>query len=301
MNIHFKSFLFTISAVLFWSTAATAFKLTLEGMSNLQLLFYSSVISLFILFVLILINSPGELKNTFSKKYIYQNIILGIANPLLYYLVLFKAYNLLPAQEAMPLNYTWPIAITLFSILFLGSKITLKIIGGMLVAFFGVVVIAVRGDFLSLQFYDIFGVTLAFGSSFIWASYWTLNLKVKTSNLSKLFSAFFYGTILITLYVLFFDSFILTNYTYILGAVYIGFFEMSFTFYLWLKGLSLSQDKAKTATLVYISPFLSMILIALVVGETIWFSSWVGLFLILLGILIQHLAIKNGKIKFSLK
>jgi len=301
LNVHIKSFLFTISAVLFWSTAATAFKLTLEGMSDLQLLFYSSLTSLLILFLLILINSPKEIKNTFSRKYIHNNIILGITNPLLYYLVLFKAYELLPAQEAMPLNYTWPIAITLFSILFLGSKISVKIIIGMLIAFFGVVVIALRGDFLSLQFHDIFGVTLAVGSSFIWASYWTLNLKVKSSNLSKLFSAFFYGALFISVYVIFFDSVELNDYSYLLGAAYIGFFEMSFTFYLWLKGLSLSQDKAKTATLVYISPFLSMILIALIVGETIWYSSWAGLFLILLGILVQHLAVKNGKLKFSLK
>ena len=34
---------------------------------------------------------------------------MGLFNPFLYYLVLFKAYDLLEAQEAGTLNYIWPI------------------------------------------------------------------------------------------------------------------------------------------------------------------------------------------------
>ena len=106
MNNNLKSFLFTISAVLLWSTAATAFEITLEGMNNLQLLFYSCLISTIVLFILLQINSAKEIKHTFAKVHLKQNLLLGITNPFLFYLVLFKAYYLLPAQEAMPLNYT---------------------------------------------------------------------------------------------------------------------------------------------------------------------------------------------------
>lgn len=142
---------------------------------------------------------------------------------------------------------------------------------------------------------------LAVGSSFIWATYWTLNLKDKRSDLSKLFSAFFFGSILITIYVLIFDSIVLENYNYILGATYIGLFEMSITFFFWLKGLTLSSNKAKTATLVYLSPFLSMIFIAIILGEDILLSSILGLFLIVSGIVIQHIYYENGKVRISLK
>lgn len=301
MNNNLKSFLFTITAVLLWSTAATAFKITLEGMNNLQLLFYSCIISTIVLFIILLIRSPKEIKNTFLFSQLKSNIILGFTNPFLFYLVLFKAYYLLPAQEAMPLNYTWPITITLFSVLFLGAKVNVKIILGMLFAFVGVIIISTRGDLIGLQFHNLLGVILAVGSSFIWATYWTLNLKDKRSDLSKLFSAFFFGSILITIYVLIFDSIVLENYNYILGAAYIGLFEMSITFFFWLKGLTLSSNKAKTATLVYLSPFLSMIFIAIILGEDILISSVLGLLLIVSGIVIQHICYKNGKIKLSLK
>lgn len=301
MNNNLKSFLYTIIAVLLWSTAATAFKITLQGMNNLQLLFYSCIISTLVLFIILLIRSPKDIKNTFLFSQLKSNIILGFTNPFLFYLVLFKAYYLLPAQEAMPLNYTWPITITLFSVLFLGAKVNVKIILGMLFAFIGVIIISTRGDLIGLQFHNIWGVILAVGSSFIWATYWTLNLKDKRSDLSKLFSAFFFGSILITIYVLIFDSIVLENYNYILGATYIGLFEMSITFFFWLKGLTLSSNKAKTATLVYLSPFLSMIFIAIILGEDILLSSILGLFLIVSGIVIQHIYYENGKVRISLK
>ena len=301
MNNNLKSFLFTISAVLLWSTAATAFEITLEGMNNLQLLFYSCLISTIVLFILLQINSAKEIKHTFAKVHLKQNLLLGITNPFLFYLVLFKAYYLLPAQEAMPLNYTWPITITLFSVLFLGAKVTIKIVLGMILAFIGVIIISTRGDLLSLQFHNLFGVVLAVGSSFIWAAYWTLNLKDNRSELSKLFSAFLYGTILITIYVLIFDSLVLENYNYLFGAIYIGLFEMSITFFFWLKGLTLSTNKAKTATLVYLSPFLSMIFIAIILNEEIMFSSIIGLLLIVSGIIIQHIYYNKGKLKISLE
>ncbi len=300
MNINLKSFLLTVSAVLFWSTAATAFKLTLEGMNTIQLLFYSAIVSTIILSLILFYNSPTEIRKVVEKKYLAKNLLLGLINPFIYYIVVLKAYDILPAQEAMILNYTWPINITVLSILFLGQKLNLRIVIGLALAFIGVVVIVTRGNIFSLEFHNTLGVILALGSSYIWAIYWVLNLKDGRSELVKLFAAFFYGTIYIFIYVLIFDSFILDNYIYLVGAVYVGLFEMGITFFLWLKGLQLSSNKAKTATLVYISPFLSIIFIALVLNEKIFLSSLVGLFFIIVGILFQHIYVVGGKFKFKI-
>lgn len=295
-----KSFLLTISAVLLWSTAATAFKLTLNGMNTVQLLFYSSVVSCIILFLLSFKSYSNELKKIFSKKYILKNISLGFLNPFFYYLVVLKAYALLPAQEAMILNYIWPIIITLFSVLFLNSKFTTRIILGIILAFAGVIVIGTKGEIFTFKFENTLGLALAVFSPFIWSIYWILNLKDSRPELVKLFSGFIFGTILIFFYVLLFDEFKLNNYNYLFGAIYVGLFEMGITFFLWLKGLQLSLNKAKTATLVYLSPFLSIIFIALFLNEKILESSVIGLLLIIAGISIQHVVFENGKIKIKL-
>ena len=89
INENTKSIIFSISAVLLWSTVATAFKITLQGMSFSQLLFYSSFFSTVSLFFISMITNKGRIKKEFGGKYIIKNVLLGALNPFLYYLVLF--------------------------------------------------------------------------------------------------------------------------------------------------------------------------------------------------------------------
>lgn len=289
-----KSILYALGAVLFWSTVATAFKLTLQGMSNSQMLFYSSLTSVIVLFFFALKNSPKDLKLFFSRHHLKNNMVLGLINPFVYYLILFEAYKVLPAQEAQPINLTWPLIISIFSAIFLNQKISARTLIGLVISFIGVVVIATRGNIFTLHFHNIYGVILALSSSFIWASFWILNLLDNREESVKLFGSFFFGTIYTGFYIYFFGSFGPIEFKYLLGAVYIGLFEMGITFFLWLKALSLSDDKTKTSTMVYLFPVISLFFIALVLKEKLFASSIIGLVLIVGGILFQQLKNKDA-------
>ncbi|WP_419631493.1 DMT family transporter, partial [Thiolapillus sp.] len=72
------------------------------------------------------------------------------------------------------------------------------------------------------------------------------------------------------------------------GAVYVGMFEMGLTFLLWLKALQLTRRTVRIANLIYLSPFLSLVLIHYLVGEEILASSYLGLLLIVAGVLLQR-------------
>lgn len=289
MKDNSKSLLYTLLAVVFWSTVATAFKLTLQGLNSEQLLFYSSLTSLIVLFFFTRKNSPKELMQVFSKNQLRKNMLFGLINPFIYYLILFKAYSILPAQEAQPINLTWPLLISILSVIFLKQKLSLKTIIGLVISFSGVVVIATRGNILSLHFESLFGVILAVSSSFIWAAFWILNLLDKREESIKLFGAFLFGTIYTGIYIFFFDSFGHFEIKYLIGAVYVGLFEMGITFFLWLKALSLSDNKTKTSTIVYLFPVISLFFIHFVLGEKLFVSSVIGLVLIIGGILFQQL------------
>ena len=284
-----QSLIYTLSAVFFWSTVATAFKISLEGMSFAQLLFYSSLASTVALGIFVIIQK--EAKIIFSLK----SILLGLINPFLYYILLFKAYSILPAQEAQPLNYTWPIVLSLFSVFFLKEKMNYKKVVGLISAFIGIIIIATHGNIFELKFNNITGVILALSTSVVWATFWILNLKDNRKSEVKLFSAFFFGTIFSGIYLGMFDTFKLENYTYLFGATYVGLFEMGITFLLWNKGLKLSNDKTKTSTFAYLSPFLSLVFIALILGETILPSSILGLVFIVGGIVYQNFSSKKAK------
>jgi drug/metabolite transporter (DMT)-like permease len=83
-------------------------------------------------------------------------------------------------------------------------------------------------------------------------------------------------------------EFILPDFAGLAGAVYIGFFEMGITFVLWFNALKFSSTTAKVSNLIYLSPFISLIIIHFIVGETIFFSTVIGLVFIVSGIILQQ-------------
>jgi len=212
----------------------------------------------------------------------------GFLNPFLYYLVLLKAYTLLKAQEAGTLNYIWPITLVLLSIPLLKQKIGFLSILAILISFSGILVISTEGDLNTLSFREPYGVILALISSIFWALYWILNIKDNKDEILKLFLNFGFGTVFIFLYVLIFRGFELPHIEGLIGSVYIGLFEMSLAYFFWLKGLKHSRNSAKISNLVYLSPFISLIIIQMVLDEKILISTVTGLILIIGGITIQY-------------
>jgi drug/metabolite transporter (DMT)-like permease len=69
----------------------------------------------------------------------------------------------------------------------------------------------------------------------------------------------------------------------------VGIFEMGITFVLWLSALKLSESTAKVGNLIFMSPFLSLVFIHFLVGEDILASTFIGLVLIISGLLMQQL------------
>ncbi len=217
----------------------------------------------------------------------------GFLNPFLYYMVLFKAYALLPAQEAQPLNYTWPLVLSLLAVPLMGEKLRWRSLLALLVSFSGVIVISTRGDVTSFMPANPLGAGLALGSSIVWASFWIINVKDERDPVEKLFLNFFFGTLFISLFLVLDGSRTMgfppkADLAVLIGSAYVGLFEMSLTFMLWLSALSSSGNTARVSNLIYLSPFLSLVFIRFVVGEQILPSSIVGLFLIISGVILQR-------------
>ncbi len=282
-----KAYFYAAAAVLLWSTVASAFKISLRYLDVLPLLFLASVFSTFILFCFLLSLKKLALLTTLAKKDYLHSALLGLLNPFLYYLLLFKAYSILPAQEALVLNIIWPKMLVLLSIPLLKQKIKLKSIFAILISFLGVFLIATRGRPLAFRFTNITGVSLALASSVIWAMFWIYSVKDRTDEIVKLFLNFAFGSLFIFLAMLLSSSAKIPSPNALLGAIYIGLFEMGITFLLWLKALKLSKTTAHVAGLIYLVPFLSIVVIHFAVGEKIFPSTPIGLLFIITGIILQ--------------
>ena len=265
-------------AIFFWATASTAFKLGLRHLDPENLLLYASITSLMFFSVIYWYE-----KKPVTKKQLFASAKLGFLNPFAYYLVLFHAYDLLRAQEAQVLNYTWAIMMLLLSVPVLKVKLKIIDILTILLSFSGVIVIASKGKIFSLNFSNSFGVFLAVSSAVIWALFWLYNVKDKRSEENKLFYSFLFGTIYLIIYLAITNKIQIPNFKGIVASIYIGLFEMGITFLVWMKALKKSESPSKIANLIYVTPFLSLLLINFVLKERIYFSTLIGLILILSG------------------
>jgi drug/metabolite transporter (DMT)-like permease len=283
-----KAYLFAGTAVLMWSTVGSAFKLTLSLLSPVQMLLYSSFFSIIILFVIMFLQKKIPLLLATGRKSVLHSALNSLLNPFLFYIVLFSAYDLLLTQEAMVLNFTWPVTLTLLSILFLKQKTGWKSLIAIMVSFTGILLIATKGNLTSLHFSNMNGVALALGSTFIWSFFWIINLKDKRDEVVKLFLNFLFGFLYILIAVIIREELFVPGWKAIAGCIYIGLFEMGIAYVFWLKGLQLSSTTAKVSNLIFLAPFISLILISLTVGEQILWSTFAGLAFITVGIILQR-------------
>ena len=284
-----RAYLYAGIAIFFWSTVASAFKLGLQYLDFIQFLFFATWTSFLVLVGISLFQGSFKHVHKLVPKDLAFAAGMGLLNPFTYYLVLFKAYELLPAQVAQPLNMVWPIVLVFLSVILLKQKISRKSYIALFISFIGVYLISLQGDPASFDIEEPLGVFLALGSSLIWSFYWILNLKKTGDEVFQLTLNFFFAVIYISILMIFISGFHGLQTKGIILAGYAGTFEMGITFVLWLKAMKLSSSNDKISNLVYFAPFLSLIFIHFFVGEIIYVTSVAGLSFIVLGIIIEKI------------
>jgi len=285
-----KATLHALSAVLMWSTVASAFKLSLRHMDPAQLLFYSSLASTACLGAILAVQGRLGLLVTMTRRQYVRSVLLGALNPFLYYLILFAAYDRLPAQLAQPINYTWAITLTLLSIPLLGQKISRRDLAAVFVGYAGVLVISTRGDVTGMSVESPLGVGLALLSTILWALFWIVGARDDRDPVAGLLLNFAASMPMTLAVCLATTGLVPKSPLGYLGAAYVGIFEMGLAFALWLSAMRNAANTARIANLIFLSPFLSLVFIHFVVGEDILPSTFAGLVLIMAGLAIQRTA-----------
>jgi hypothetical protein len=282
-----RATLLGLAAVLCWSTVAAAFKLALRRLDPPQLLLIATATSLVVLFAVLAVQRRLPLILRSQRGQILRAAGLGVLNPAVYYLVLFEAYDRLPAQVAQPLNFTWALTLSWLSVPMLGHKLGRRDLVAGLVCYAGVVLIATGGRVADLQFDDPLGVALALGSTLLWSFYWLGNARLKLDPVVGLFWNFAVGLPLVLGATLLLSDLDIAR-AGLPAALYVGAVEMGFAFVLWLSALKATANASRIANLIFLAPFLSLLFIRFVADEPIRPATLGGLVLIVGGILWQR-------------
>lgn len=283
-----RAIIYATIAILSWSTVATAFKIALRNYSAYEMLTVSSLVALCIFTIAITVQKKWGLLKKLKPKQWGGFTLIGLLNPVIYYLVLFKAYDLLPAQIAQPINYFWPIILTILLAIYTRKAIPKLKYLGMLISLGGVVLISTAAKDIDGSALALSGLLLALLSGFIWALFWILNnLNKETDNMVLLFLGFFFGSIYLLLGTIFVDV-DFNSLHGLVASIYIGVFEMGIPFIFFGMALRLTNNPALVNQMCYLAPFISLFIIHLVLGEHIYTATYLGLFMIVLGIVFNE-------------
>lgn len=272
---------------------ATAFKWALAYSSPMQLITAAATVSWVFFAASLAISGTLSRIIEVPRALLWRCLILGLLNPALYYWILFQAYDLLPAQDAMAINYTWGLTLPLIAALFSKIVPTKSEVGLAAFSYLGILIIVTDGDLRAFEFDAPVGVLLALASTIIWGLSWVLNSRfVDNHQLDPqvaLFLNFTAATPVLWLITVLTDGVIAITWASILSGLYVGLFEMGIAFILWMSALKLTDNPIRVSSLIFLAPPISLVLITTVLGEPISQSTLLGLVVILLGLAGQQL------------
>lgn len=278
-----RALVYALASVALWSTVATGFKLGLRDLAAVQLLLVGCVIAL-----VFFAAARGFVSAELSLRQHLAAGALGLVNPFAYYLILFEAYDRLPAQIAQPLNFTWAIALALLAMPLLRQRLSARGWIGVVVGYVGVVVILTKGGFDGLGHFDPLGVALALGSALIWAWYWIMTVRLGIHPVPLMLNGFAVATCLVTVVCWATVGLPALNLETLGYGAWVGLIEIGIAFLLWQRAMALTKHAGKLGTLIFLAPFLSLVLIAAVLGEAIHPSAVAGLTLIAAGLVLSR-------------
>jgi drug/metabolite transporter (DMT)-like permease len=269
-----------------WATVSTAFKFALAELHYAQLLLVCNAVAVLVLGSLLAVGGRLGAVLRLSRRGHLRALGLGLMNPVGYYLLLFQAYDILPAQVAQPVNYTWAIALSALAVPLLGQRVGVAEVVAAVIAYAGVVVVSLGSAHSGAVRWD--GVVIALVSTLVWALYWIANSRATGDPLLRLFLGFCYALPASVLACGLLSDFDMPLGRGLLGAVWSGVFEMGLSFVFWQRALALSENAARVSNVAFATPFLALLPIAVVLGEPIAPSTLPGLCLILGGLAVQQ-------------
>ena len=278
--------------ILLWASIPVATKKILVELDNLQALFYSTILSTFVLGILLIFQKKLKDLKKYNKNQYSTMFFLGFIGNYLYYVLLYGALSKTTASEGFILAYTWPIIVLILSFIILKDKVTIQKLAGILISFFGIIIITTKGNITTFNLTNYQGAILALSGAFVFALFSVLGKKFNFDKTISVFIYFLSALIFIIPTVLIFSSITFPSFNVWLWIIYNGVFVNGISYIFWFKALEGGETHI-VSNLLYFTPFISLIYISIFLDEKILSSAVVGLIVIVMGVLSQYINIKN--------
>jgi len=287
-----QSFFYLGLCILSWGLIPVVTKNILVELNNLQMLFYSTIFSCIVMGGIVLFQKKISVLATYSIHDYAKVGMLGFLGTYLYYVLLYAALALTSASEGFILAYTWPMLVIILAFPLLKERLTVKKLCSIFISFLGIVVNVTHGSIFTLSFTSLQGDMLALGGAGVFALFSVLGKKYHYDQVVSVFIYFVTALVIITPTLFLFSSLKVPSFHVWLWLLLNGFLVNGISYIFWFKALEYG-DTSVTSNALYLTPFLSLVYIALFLGEQILLSSIVGLVIIVVGIVLQSVNLRQ--------
>ena len=264
-------YLYAMGAILCWASLPAATGSGLVGLSTEELMFYSFTSAAVFLYVQdILLTRSFSLFIPSPKA-----MLLGVWGIFIYHYVYYMALSRAPMAEGAILATTWSFWIVVFSSVILFKKLKLSIMITALMGMVGAGLVIASGKDLSFNADYMQGYLLALACGLIWSSFSVAlsHVKIRKEPMT-IFTII--AALLSALLYLFTMPHEVPSLRSLLTAVYIGCIPLGLSFFLWNRAVT-KGNMVIIGFLSYLTPPLSVLMVALVHGKTVSSQVLVGM------------------------
>lgn len=281
-----KNYIFAIATVFIWATMAAVVKKILFDIPNLEVLAISSYISsAFLLLVNLFTGKMKELKQIKTRD-IGVMSGLGFIGLFVYSALYYYGLSQLTSQEACIVNYLWPIMLVIFSCIILKEPLTGMKAFAMICSFVGIVILSM-GSGENAEGNTALGIISCVIAAACYGLFSVLNKKCNYDQSISMMIFWLVAGVCSTILGLVTEDWVAIGGEQWLGLLWLGIVVDAIAYLLWALALNGVKNSAKIANLAFLTPFMSLVVSAVLLKEKIELRAVIALVFIIGGILLQ--------------
>ncbi|XVH57739.1 DMT family transporter [Providencia hangzhouensis] len=273
--------MYALACVLIWSFIPIVSRLGQAGMDSFQFLFWSNLISA-ISVVIVALGSGYKVSKLFilPRNTIKKVFILGFLD-CLFYLLLYYGYSIENGIAVLVIQYSWPLIIILLSVVLLKDKLAGRQIVGIIIGFIAVIITFTKGQITQLHVENPTALLLVFSGAFCFALMSVFSRQYSIDPYISTVWLFIFSTLTSLVLLLLFREVQLPSKAAFWPTLINGILINGVSYILWFKAMNTGHS-AKIASVVFLSPVLSVLWLVLILSDPFEIAYIIGVLLVII-------------------
>jgi len=273
--------IYAFSCVLIWSFIPIVSRFGQDGMDSFQFLFWSNLISVIAVISVALASGYTPAKLFILPCDIVAKVfVLGFLD-CLFYLLLYYGYSIENGIAVLVIQYSWPLIIILLSVVLLKDRLSGRQIIGVMVGFIAVIITFTKGQITQLYVDNPTALLLVFSGAFCFALMSVFSRQYSIDPYISTVWLFIFSTLTSLVLLLSLSEMQLPPQGALWPTLINGVLINGVSYILWFKAMN-AGNSTKIASVVFLSPVLSVLWLVLLLSEPFEIAYIIGVMLVII-------------------